>query len=100
MASYSPTIQWIVTIFMVLFGVNFNFYFFLLLGKGRHKKNAFKMEEVRWYIGLFLLASVVIAFNIRSMMGSFSESIRHSSFQVATVMTTTGFATADSDLWP
>ncbi len=100
MASYSPTIQWIVTIFMVLFGVNFNFYFFLLLGKGRHKKNAFKMEEVRWYIGLFLLASVVIAFNIRSMMGSFSESFRHSSFQVATVMTTTGFATADFDLWP
>ncbi|MCQ2520834.1 MAG: TrkH family potassium uptake protein [Lachnospiraceae bacterium] len=100
MASYSPLIQWIVTIFMVLFGVNFNFYFFLLLGKGRNKKNAFKMEEVRWYIGLFILASVVISVNILSMMGSYSESIRHASFSVATVMTTTGFATEDFDLWP
>lgn len=100
MAGYNSVIQWIVTIFMVLFGVNFNFYFFLFLGKGMHKKLAFKMEEVRWYIGLFLLASIVIAIDIVSRMGNFSDAFRHASFQVATVMTTTGFATDDFNLWP
>lgn len=96
-ASYSDACKWIVSIGMLLFGVNFNVYFFLL---GKDKKEAFKIEEVRWYLFIIFLASVVIAFNINSMYGSLYVSFRESVFQVCSLVTSTGFATTNFDLWP
>ena len=97
MASYSPYIQNVTTVFMFLFGVNFSCYYLLLLGGF---KAVFKDEELRLYIGLFVLVSAIIAVDIRHLYGSLEETIRHSAFQVSTIMTTTGFATTDFDTWP
>lgn len=97
MMSYSPYIQWVVTIFMILFGVNFNAYFYLLY---RHFRKALAMEEVHYYFGIILFAIIVIFFNIRPLYSSSFEALTHSSFQVATLMTSTGFSSADFDLWP
>ena len=97
MASYSPYIQNVTTIFMFLFGINFSCYYLLLLGK---IKSVLKDEELRLYIGIALGCAALIAINIRDMYGSWAETIRHSAFQVSTIMTTTGYATADFDLWP
>ena len=96
-AGYSPYIQVVVTVFMMLFGVNFSFYYLLLVRKG---KDAFGMEEVRAYLGIFAAATLLITFNILPQMGKVTDSLRHAAFQVASIMTTTGFATADFDLWP
>ena len=96
-ASYSPYIQNVCTVFMILFGVNFTCYYFLLLGK---IKDVFKDEELRLYLGVILSSIVLITFNVAHMYGSIGEALRHSAFQVATVITTTGFATTDFDLWP
>ena len=97
MASYSPYLQNVCTVFMFLFGVNFSCYYLLLLGK---LKDIFKDEELRMYIGLALLVTVLLVLNIRSMYGSLGETIRHAAFQVSSIMTTTGFATTDFDTWP
>ena len=97
MASYSATIQWIVTVFMILFGVNFNAYFFLL---GKDKKQAFKMEEVNTYFAVIIIAALVITWNIASTYGNIADAIRDAFFAVGTVITTTGFGTADFNLWP
>ncbi|MBR1843007.1 MAG: TrkH family potassium uptake protein [Oscillospiraceae bacterium] len=97
MASYSPALQWIITIFMILFGVNFNFYYFLLFKKWRQ---ALKMEEVRWYFIIILFAVTMITGNILRLGGGVAKSIRDAAFQVASIITTTGFATVDFDLWP
>ena len=97
MASYSPYIQNVCTVFMFLFGVNFSCYYLLLLGQVR---NVFKDEELRLYIGLAGLTVILIVLNIRPMYGSLEETIRHAAFQVSSIMTTTGFATTDFDLWP
>ena len=83
---------------MILYGVNFNFYFFLLLGK--NKKEAFKIEEVRWYIGIILVSIGIIVWNIHGMYSSLSHAVRDASFTVGSVITTTGFATADFGTWP
>lgn len=96
-ASYAPHIQWIVGVFMIMFGINFNFYYYFTqkqIGK------AFKMSEVKVYFAVAAVATAIICFSIRNMYGNLEESLRHSFFQVATVMTTTGFATTDFDLWP
>lgn len=95
--SYSPYIQWTVTIFMILFGVNFNAYYLLLY---RNFKKAIKMEEVRCYFGIMFVGTAIIFANIYRIFGSVEKALRHSLFQVATVMTTTGFSSADFDLWP
>lgn len=97
MASYSPALQWIITVFMILFGVNFNFYYFLLFKKWRQ---ALKMEEVRWYFIIILFAVTMITGNILRLGGGVAKSIRDAAFQVASIITTTGFATVDFDLWP
>lgn len=97
MAGYSPYLQVVVTVFMMLFGVNFSFYYLLLVKKGR---DAFRIEEVRAYLGIFVISSILIMFNILPQVGKLSDSLRHAAFQVATVMTTTGFATMDFDQWP
>ena len=96
-AGYSPYIQYVVTIFMILFGINFSAYFLLLSKKLRQ---AIHMEEVRWYLIIIFASIVFISFNARAMFSTLEETIRHVSFQVASVITTTGFATTDFDLWP
>ncbi|MDO5408890.1 MAG: TrkH family potassium uptake protein [Lachnospiraceae bacterium] len=95
--SYSAYDQWIVTIFMVLFGVNFNAYYFLLYRKW---KKAFGMEEVRWYFIIILAAIGIIVYDIYDPSMSFSHNLRDSSFQVASIITTTGFSSVDFNLWP
>ena len=95
-ASYSAAEQWIVTIFMILFGVNFNAYYLILFGQvGR----AFRMEEVRTYFCVILAAIAIIMFDTIHIYGSFFTALTHASFQVASIITTTGFASADFDLW-
>lgn len=96
--SYSPYLQNVVTIFMILFGVNFSFYYIMLL---RKFKQAFRMSEVRTYLLIILAAVLIIAFNVRGMFGGdFAEALHHSAFQVASIITTTGYATTDFNLWP
>lgn len=97
MASYSPTIQWIVTIFMILFGVNFNAYYYIVFGKVR---KALGMEEVRWYFIIILASTAFITWNILPMYGGVFTSLTHAAFQVGTIITTTGYATTNFDLWP
>ena len=97
MASYSPYIQWVVTIFMILFGVNFNAYYYLLF---KQVKKALSMEEVRTYFLIILSAVVIITFDILRMAEGVFDAITHAAFQVASIITTSGFATTDFDLWP
>ncbi len=96
-ASYSPFCQGVITVFMALFGVNFNFYFLLLCKKF---KDALRSEEVWTYFAIMLSAITVVAINISNMFDSFSEALRHSAFQVSSVMTTTGYVTTDFNQWP
>lgn len=96
-ASFSPYIQWVVTIFMILFGVNFNAYYYLLY---RQFKKALTMEEVRYYFIIILLAIAVIMANIIDMTTGIFDALTQASFQVASVITTTGFSTVDFNMWP
>ena len=96
-ASFSPYIQWVVTIFMILFGVNFNAYFLLLMRKFRR---AAASEEVRGYFVVIAVAVGIITANIYSMYNSFGEALRQAAFQVGSIITTTGFSSCDFDLWP
>lgn len=96
-ADYSVFCQAVITIFMILFGVNFNFYYYLL---GKNKKNAFKIEEVKWYFIIIFASIAVITFNIREFYDSIWAALHHAAFQVGSVITTTGYATADFNLWP
>ncbi len=95
-ASYSALQQWIITIFMLLFGVNFNMYYLLMF---REYKRAFGMEEVRVYAAIVLCATASISISLWDRFASFSENIRTCAFQVATIITTTGYATTDFDTW-
>ncbi len=97
MMSYSPYIQWVVTIFMILSGVNFNAYYLILFGKFR---KALGMEEVRSYFLIILVASGIIFANILSISDGIGDALTQSVFQVGSIMTSTGFATVDYDLWP
>ena len=97
MASYSVYIQNVCTVFMILFGVNFTCYYMLLLGK---VKDVLKDEELRLYLGLIFSSLILISINSRSMFHSLGETVQQVFFQVATIITTTGFATTDFDLWP
>jgi trk system potassium uptake protein TrkH len=94
--SYSPAIQWIVTIFMIMFGVNFNAYYLILFHQA---KKAFKMEEVRVYLCVILVAIGILMFDTVHIYGNVFEALTHSAFQVASIITTTGFASADFDTW-
>ena len=96
MASYSPYIQWVVTVFMILFGVNFNAYYFLVF---RYFKKAFSMEEVRYYFLIIAASIAIIFFEIVDTMSSAAEALRHAAFQVGSIITTTGFASIDFDQW-
>ena len=96
-AGYSPYLQNVCTVFMLLFGVNFSCYFLILT---RQFKSVLKDEELRMYVGIVLLSTILITLNIRGMYPTLGDSIRHAAFQVATIITTTGFATTDFNLWP
>ncbi len=96
-AGYSPYCQWVIAVFMFLFGLNFNLYFLLLI---RRFKAVFKNTELWVYLGIILASVGIIAWNIHSIYGNVADSIRNSAFQVTTVMSTTGYATCDFDLWP
>lgn len=96
-ASYSPYLQNVCTVFMLLFGVNFSCYYLILI---RQFKTVWKDEELRMYLGVVLGSIVLITINIYGMYDSLGETVRHAAFQVASIMTTTGFATTDFDLWP
>lgn len=95
--SFSPYIQWVVSIFMIIFGVNFNLYYLLLFG---HFKKAFSIEEVKYYFLIIIAAIAIIFFNIRDMFSSTFETITHTTFQVASIISSTGYSSADFDLWP
>ena len=97
MAGYSPYLQNVCTVFMLLFGVNFTCYYMLLI---KQVKSVFKDEELRLYLGVVAGSIALIVFNLRGYYGTLGETVRHAAFQVASVVTTTGFATTDFDLWP
>ena len=96
-AAYSPALQNIVTIFMILSGINYSFYFLILSKK---VKDAFHIEEVRWYLLIILISVIAIIYDIRSLYPTIGETARHAFFQVGSIITTTGYATTDFDLWP
>lgn len=87
----------VIGVFMLLFGVNFNLYFFLLI---RRFRDVFRSEELRAYLGIVAAAVVAITVDILHLYGSFASSLRYAFFQVASIITTTGFATADFNTWP
>jgi len=96
MASFSPYVQWVVTIFMILFGINFNAYYLLLF---RKFKKAFSMEEVRYYFIIIAIAIAIIFCSILDTSAGVFDALTHASFQVASIMTSTGFSTVDFNLW-
>lgn len=95
-AGYSPYLQWIVTIFMILFGINFNAYYLIIFGK---VKKALKMEEVRYYLLVIAVSVGIIFFNILGTCAGAFEALTQSAFQVASIITTTGFSTTNFDTW-
>ena len=96
-ASFSPYIQWVVAIFMIIFGVNFNVYFLVFMKKF---KQALSCEEMRWYLAIIAGATLLIFMNTYDVSLTAENNLRVSVFQVATIITTTGFATTNFDLWP
>ncbi len=97
LADYTSYQQVVVTIFMLIFGIDFSLYYLLLIGK---IKDVFKSEELRGYLGIVLFAILMIWLNISGFYESLWISLKHSAFQVASIITTTGYATDNFDLWP
>lgn len=93
----SAYIDGVITVFMLLFGINFNLYFLLLM---KNIKGFFRNEELRTYLGIVAAAIALITINILNLYGSAARAFRYASFQVASVITTTGFVTANFELWP
>ncbi len=96
-ASYSPYLQWVIAIFMFLFGVNFNMYYLILIKKFR---SAVRSGEFWTYFGIVIASTALICINILPSSASFGEALRASAFQVSSIITTTGYSTVDFDLWP
>lgn len=97
MGSYSPYLQNVTTVFMILFGVNFSCFYFLLL---RDVKAVLRDEELRLYLGLIAGSTALIVFDLRGHFATFGETLRHAAFQVGSIITTTGFSTDNYELWP
>ena len=97
MASYSPYLQNVCTVFMLLFGINFSCYYLLLMKQFRA---VFKDEELRLYLGMVAVCIVMIVLNLRGFYGTLADTVHHAAFQVSSIITTTGFATTDFDMWP
>ena len=96
-AGYSPYLQWVITFGMLVFGINFNIYFLLLL---RRFGAALRSTELWTYLGIVTASVLAITVNIASLYETLGDSLRHAAFQVASVVTTTGYATTDFNLWP
>lgn len=96
-AGYSPYIQNVCTVFMMLCGVNFTCFYLLLI---RQFKAVFRDEELKLYLGIMAGSILLITLNLKGVYDTLGETLRHAAFQVATIMTTTGFATTDYELWP
>lgn len=97
LAGYTSLQQNIITFFMIASGVNYSAYFLII---SKNFKDAFKMEEVRWYLGIILVAVAIITANTFSLYSGIGETLKHAFFQVASIITTTGYSTVDFDLWP
>ena len=97
LASYSPYIQNVTTVFMILFGINFSCYYLILM---RQVRAVFRDEELRLYLGVLLGSILLITLNLRGFYSTLGETLRHVAFQVASIMSTTGFATTDFGQWP
>ena len=97
MASCSPYIQTVISVFMLLFGVNFGCYFLIIIGNA---KSVFRDEELRLYGAIVLAATVLITVNILPAYDTVGEAIRHALFQTSSIITTTGFSSVDFNLWP
>ena len=95
-ASYSPAAQWALTIGMFVFSINFNLYYLILIGKF---KTAIKSTELHVFTGIVVVSTGIIAFNIAGTFSSFADALRHSAFQVSSIISTTGFTTCDFDKW-
>ncbi|MBQ2824571.1 MAG: TrkH family potassium uptake protein [Oscillospiraceae bacterium] len=96
MGSFSPYVQIVVTVFMLLFSINFSSYYLILL---RNFKDAFNCE-VRWFLVIVAVVITLITCNIADMFNTVGEALRHSAFTVASLISTTGFSTVDFDKWP
>lgn len=93
----SPYIDYVISVFMMLFGLNFNIYFLMFTRKFTTIRNN---DEVKWYIAIMLGSAIIIALNIMHIYNGFGSAFRYSFFQVSSIMTTTGYATADFLDWP
>ncbi len=95
----NPAAEWVIGIFMMLFGINFNLFYFILIGRA---KDALKSEELRWYITVVIASTAAIVINLMSsgVFSTLSETLRHAFFQVTTIASTTGFSTVNYDKWP
>ena len=93
----NPAAEIVLTVFMLLFSVNFSVYFLILCGKVRQ---ALRSDELRFFLGVVAASTVLIAVNIHGMFDTVGEPVRHSAFQVASIISTTGFASTDFNLWP
>ena len=96
-ASYSPYLQWVITVFMFICGINFNLFYLILM---RKFKSAIKSSELWAYVGIAVAATLVITVNIRPLYENLGDTIRASSFQVSSIITSTGFSTANYNAWP
>lgn len=97
LSSYSPYLQWVIAIFMLLFGVNFNVYYLILL---RRFRSALKSTELWVYLSIAAAATLAVSINIYPLYHNALQAIRQAFFQVSSIITTTGYATADFNLWP
>lgn len=93
----SAYIDAVITIFMLLFGINFNLFYFMLL---KHFRDVYKNHELRWYITIIVGATLFITLNILHLYPNMLQALRYASFQVVSVITTTGYITADYGQWP
>ncbi len=94
---YSDAVQWIITVFMVLFGIDFSLYYLIIIKKF---KLIFKSEELRVYLGVILTSIIIISINCLSSFSGVYEAVKYASFQVSSIITTTGFTTFDYNYWP
>ena len=96
-ASYSPYLQWVITAFMLLFSINFNLYYLILR---RRVRDTLSSSELWCFFGIVAVSVGIITLNIGGLFPDFWQAFRHSAFQVASIISTSGFATTDFDLWP
>ena len=97
MIGQSAYLQTVATVFMLIFAVNFNLYFYILLKK---LGVALANEELHWFLGIYIVSTLLITFNIRGSFPSFGNALHHAAFNTASIISTTGFASIDFNEWP